>query len=68
MKLVKKEICGRQVEDFSRHPHFRKGEYFSFWPYYDTTLQVFTLGIEERQTNVFVKHECTPKPTFRKNK
>ena len=29
----KKKKCGRRVEDFSRHPHFRKQEYF-FWPYY----------------------------------
>ena len=29
----KKKKCSRPVEDFSRHPHFRKEEYF-FWPYY----------------------------------
>ena len=30
--IKKKEICGRPGEDFSRHPDFRKQEYFSFWP------------------------------------
>ena len=24
--------CGRPGEDFSRHPHFRKQEYYIFWP------------------------------------
>ena len=29
---LKKLICGHPGEDFSRHPHFRKQEHFSFWP------------------------------------
>ena len=26
-------MCGHPGEDFSRHPHFRKQEYFSCWLY-----------------------------------
>ena len=34
--------------------------------YNDTTEQVFTLAIEEAQTNVFLKHECTTKSAFQR--
>ena len=36
--------------------------------YYDTKVQIFTLGIDDASTNVFVKDNCTAKPIFRKNK
>ena len=34
IKLIKKKQknCGRPGEVFTRHPYFRKQEYFSFWP------------------------------------
>ena len=35
--------------------------------YHGTSIYPYTLDIEEAQTNVCLKHECTKKPAFRKN-
>ena len=40
------KICGRPGEDFSCHPHFRKQEYFSFWPHLDDTRNCHSSNIK----------------------
>ena len=40
-------------------------EVFTMIPLYK--FYSYTLSVEEAQTNLFVKHECTTKPTFRRN-
>ena len=56
IKLVKKKICRRPGEDFSRHPHFRKREYSFFG------LITMDLFLNENET---LRKPMTRDPSFR---
>ena len=53
-KLILKKICGRPGEDFSRHSHFRKQEFYFififFWPY------IVIFFICKRDSNTFSRN------------